>query len=172
MNIDVEAVGRFHLQRCLHTGFREYAYRRVAPIHCIVESRANLGELRLLGFLLLRVVIAGNPPRGVVASHSKLRALLLYNEIIEIGLLWKFVAKAHAVVIDTEAENHDTVRLTLFQRNCQLVIVVAYLMRLSPYRLPCLVESRFLGIYKLEALHKVGFLQPLTGVLIFGELQS
>ena len=67
---------------------------------------ADFGETGLHVVVLLRVVVAGNPPGSVVARHGKLRVLCLHDEIVEILLLWELVAETDAVVVDTEAEIH------------------------------------------------------------------
>ena len=76
----------------------------------------------------------------MVACHGKLRVLSLDGEIRQILLLWKLIAKAHAVVIYTETEIHETSVRRLFQFYKQLVVMVADAFLLTPHWLPCFIK--------------------------------
>ena len=89
----------------------------------------------------------------MVASHFKLRMFFLYNKVIQILLLWKFVAETYSVIVNTETNYHFTIGLFLFQSNCQFVVMVAYFLCFAPNRLPCFVESRSFTIYKFKTVH-------------------
>ena len=106
MDVDVESVVALHLQRGLHTGGREYRYGRIIPVDGFLHALANLRELGLLSLLLLRVVVARQPPCGMIASHGKLRVLVFDDEIVEEPLLWELIAETDTVVIDAEADQH------------------------------------------------------------------
>ena len=77
----------------------------------------------------------------MVASHGKLRVLLLDDEIDETVLLGKLIAEAHAVVIDAEADVHLASCVVLGETDEKLVVVVADSGRLAPDGLPGLVEG-------------------------------
>ena len=189
VNIDVESVVGLHLERRLHTGFREHCHRRVSPVDRIVETTAYLGESRLLRLLLLRVVVAGKPPCLVVARHGKLGFLLLDDEIIEFALLGELIAQPHAVVIDTEADDHVTrvhvestsaftrpgCHLTGFpllaERDGQLVVVVADSCGFSPHRGPRLVECRLGSVGNPEVAHQVVLVLAVRGMFSLGQLE-
>ena len=71
---------------------------------------ADFRKTALGPVIFLGVVVAGNPPRGVVAGHGKLGLLLLDDEVDQVGLARELVAQPHAIVIDTETEVHQTAR--------------------------------------------------------------
>ena len=172
VEVDVKSVVGLHLQCRLHTRFGEDADRRVAPVHSLVEARAYLGELRLLCLLLLRVVIAGNPPSRVVAGHGKLCVLFLYDEIIELLLLWKLIAQSHSFVIDPKADGHLPLAVRLVKVYCHLVVVIAYPARLSPYGIPCVIDGGPAGLQQLKSIHEISLLLAFRSMLVFGKFQS
>ena len=172
VDVDVETVGRLHLQGGLYARFREHVYRGVAPVHGIMKARTNLRELRLLCLLLLRVIVAGKPPGCVVASHGKLRMLLFDDKIVQFGLLRELIAESHAVVIDTETDDDVASAGRLAEVYLQLVVVVADGSRLAPYRLPCLVESSRPGAGLLKTVHEAGFPHALAGMPVLGQFKS
>ena len=81
MDVDIQSVLGLHLQGCLYAGGREDSHGGVVPVHGIVETGADLRELALLRFLLLCVVVARQPPGGMVACHGKLGVLVLDDEV-------------------------------------------------------------------------------------------
>ena len=172
VKIDVKTIVWLHLQRCLHARFREYRHRRVIPVHSLAEATAYFRQFALLCFLFLCVVIARKPPRLVVACHGKLRMFFFDNEIIEFLLLRKLVTKAHAIVVNTEANHYLTVIFRLQQVYQHFVIVVAYLRGFAPNRFPSFVERRFLCFCYLETVHQIGFFHTLAGVFALCQLQS
>ena len=108
----------------------------------------------------------------MVASHCKLRVLLLYHEVVEVLLLRELVAQAHAVVVDAESNLDVTVARRLVEAYLKFVVVVANCLCLAPNRCPSLVEGRCLRRRFLESVHQVGLLHALRRVLVACKLQS
>ncbi len=104
--VDVEPILCLHLQCRLHSRGREHGHGRVFPVDGIVQLCANLRQLALCRLLLLGVVVARQPPRGVVARHGKLRMLFLDDEIDQVFLCRELIAEPHANIVDTEADGH------------------------------------------------------------------
>ena len=171
VDVDVESVIGLQLQGRLHTGLRKDSYRRVVPVYRFLKLCADAAQACLLRFLLLRVVVAGQPPRRVVACHGKLGVLLLDDKVVEHILLRKFVAQTHAVVVDTEADDDVARSGGLVEGHLQLVVVVAYGGGLAPYRGPCLVKRRGLRARHLESVHQIR-LVGLARILGLGQFQS
>ena len=172
VDVDVQTVGRLHLQGGLDTCLREHVNGGVAPVHGIMEARTDFRQLRLLCLLLLRVIVAGEPPGGVVAGHGKLRMLLLDDKIVQLRLLRELIAESHAVVVDTETDDDVASAGRLAEVYLQLVVVVADGSRLAPYRLPCLVESSRPGAGLLKTVHEAGLFHSFAGMFVLGKLQS
>ena len=158
MDVDIQAVVGLHLQGRLHAGFREHRHRRVAPVDGLVELCADAGEACLLCFLLLCVIVAGQPPCGVVAGHGKLGVLLLDDKIVQLVLLWKLIAQSHAIVVHPETDDDVALGGRLVEHNFQFVIVVADGGGFTPYGSPCLVKRGGVGSRYLETVHQVGLI--------------
>ena len=122
--------------------------------------------------MFLRVVVAGKPPRHVVACEGKLGVFLLNDEVVKIFLLREFVAQSHTFIIHTETDNDSAVGRGLVQGNRHFIIVVAHLLVLSPHRGPSFVERGGPGIHHSESLLQVGFVHTGIGMLVFSESQS
>ena len=154
VDVKVQPVSGFHLQSRLHGGIGEDAPNPVVGAMHRLGAIRNLRQLRLGIVVLLRVVVAGNPPRGMVAGHGKLGQLICYLEVSQCVLVGKLVAERQAVVVKAEANLHDggtgnhlalpVEGTVLFQRDEQLVVVVADRGLLAPDRLPRLIERAFL----------------------------
>ena len=190
VDVDIQPVGGFHLQRRLHARRREHRHRRVAPVHGLLHPPPDFRELRLLCLLLLSVVVAGQPPCRMIAGHGKLCQLLLDQEIVQFLLLRELIAQSDAVVIDAEADDdravaliecpsalaricsHLVVFMLLVQDHRQFIVVVAYGGRLSPDGFPSLVESRDLVVLNGKALHEVRLVHSRRGMLVLGQFQS
>ena len=93
-----------HLERGLHACLREDSHRGIAPVDGLLHAVADLRKLAFLSLLLLSVVVARQPPGGVIASHCKLGALLLDEEVIELLLLGELVAEADTIIVDAETD--------------------------------------------------------------------
>lgn len=172
--VDVESVFGLQLQRCLHARVGEHRRRRVCLVRLAVlaDHLAYARKRCNLILVLLRVVVARNPVGGVVAGHGKLRVFLLYHEVVEVLLLRKLVAQAHAVVVDAEAQTYVTIARRLVEAYLKFVVVVANGLCLAPYRCPSLVERGCLRCCFLESVHQVGLLHALRCVLVASKLQS
>ena len=117
VDVEIETVVGLHLDSRLHARFRERGPRPAAVLMAHIPQTADLRQFRLRVVVLLRVVVAGNPPRGVVAGHRELGQFLLDPEadqrIVDVSRVQlggqqvrKFVAEAQAVVVETEADLH------------------------------------------------------------------
>ena len=102
----------------------------------------------------------------MIASHSKLCMLILYNKVVQFWLLWEFVTKAHSIVINTETDNNVTLAAWLIEVYFQLIVVVTNGSSLTPNRLPGLIKICSLGSRLLETIHKTGFVHALTGMFV------
>ena len=171
VNIDVKAIATLHLQRRLHAGGREHRHRRVAPIHGIMEAGAYLREAAFLGFLLLSVVVSGQPPGGMVARHGELRVLILDDKVDERVLLGELIAQPHAVIVHAKADGHGALGRRLGQVHGQFVVVIADGGRLTPHRFPRLVEGCGAMGRLGEAVHQAGFAHALGGMAVLGQLE-
>ena len=145
VDVDVESVVRPHLEGCLHSGRGEGLLRGV-PLHLRGRERADLRKAARRVVIFLSVIVSRNPPGCVVARHSELRDLVLYDEVFEPFLLRELVAEAEAVVVEPEADDHDRLRAflvsrILLERDSQLIVVVADVAFLAPDRLPRLIEG-------------------------------
>ena len=158
MNIDIESVGGFHLQSRLHTCRREDCHRRVAPVDRVMEASADFREFTFLRLLLLCVIVAGQPPRRMIARHGKLRVLFLNEEVVQRLLLGELIAQSHAIVVDPEANDDIAMGSQLVKIYLQFIVLIAYGGRLTPHGFPRFIEGRRLGVGNLETVHQVGFL--------------
>ena len=120
---------------------------------------ADLRETGLHVVVLLRVVIAGNPPGSVVARHGELRVLLLDDEVVQVLAQRELIAEAESVVVETETDSEVALLCLLMQGDEQFVVVVADVTRLTPNGLPCLIEGSSLLVCERKAALQVG----LTG---------
>ena len=163
MDVDVEAVVGLELEGRLHAAGTENLLRCIACGHLGRHGR-NLRHLADVITVLLGVVVAGDPVRGVVARHRELGEFLRNHEIYEAGLLREFVAEAEAVIVKAEA--HDHLYALLLEGHGQFVVVVAYLRLFSPDGVPSLVQAAGLAADELEsALHVHRGLILLAGVV-------
>ena len=127
----------------------------------------------------------------MVACHGKLAVFLLDKEVVQFLLLREFITESDAVVIDTETDGYLSGLLNFFhaflrgigrrthwfgngllQQYCQFVVVVTDILGLTPYGLPGLVELLGFFLRDLEAVHQVGFLQTLRGMLVLGQFEA
>ena len=167
MQVDVETVLGLHLKRGLHTGLGEGGLRGVRT-----DGAAHvLADLRKAGLrvvVLLGVVVAGYPPRGVVAGHGKLGVLFLDDEIVQVLAQGKFVAQSETFVVETETDFHIPLLGGLVKSHEQLVVVVADGLGLTPYGLPGLVEGAGLAAGQGEVALKVGLAAACGAGAAFG----
>ena len=127
-----------------------------------IGRRVDGADLRRGVLVFVAVIIAGDPPGGVVAGQLEFRQLLLHQQThIRSGRFGEGVAEAEAVVEDPEGEQ-QRFGVGHLQRDGQLVVAVADLRNLAPDRLPSLVEGgRFIGFY-LEFILQIQALQNKT----------
>ncbi len=162
MDVEIDTVVGLELEGGLHGRRREGCRRSLvlALLHGGGHLLAYILQPRAGVEIFLSVVVAGNPPGGVVAGHGKLRILLLDGKVVEIRLCGEFIAKTHTVVVNAEAYHHEAVELRLGEFHGQLVVVVADLRLLAPHGLPGLVERCGLRGRHLESARK---LESVTG---------
>ena len=138
VDVDVEPVVALHLQGRLYARGREGRLRRVGRDGA-GHQLPYLREFRFGVVVLLRVVVARDPERRVVARHGELCFLLADDEIGQRLLFGEFVAESEPVVVEPEADRHVAACRGLPQRDGHFVIAVADLGLLAPYGTPCLV---------------------------------
>ena len=88
----------------------------------------------------------------MVSCESELGKLFLDDEIAELLLVRELVAETETVVVKTETDRHLPLCRRLDEVHEKLVVIVADLSFLSPYRFPCLVEGSCLHAFNLEAV--------------------
>ena len=98
--------------------------------------------------------------------------LVLDEEVVEFLLLWELIAQAHSVVVDAEADGDMPLGGILQQVDGQFVVMVADGGRLAPHGFPGLVEGAGLRVGHREAIHQVGLIIALVGMLVLGQFQS
>ena len=154
VEVDIQAVVGAHLQRGLHGGG---AGRRAGGVglDSLFHLSADAGESRLLVFELLCVVVAGNPPSGVIARHGKFGQLVGHDEVGEFFLLGELIAETESVVEEAEADVHETIVLRLFETHEQFVVVVANATLLAQHGLPSLVEAVVFVAHQFETAEAV-----------------
>ena len=123
-----------------------------------MEASADFREFAFLRLLLLCVIVAGQPPRRMIARHGKLRVLFLDEEVVQRLLLGELIAQSHAIVVDPEANDDIAMGSRLVKIYLQFIVLIAYGGRLTPHGFPRFIEGRRLGVGNLEAVHQVGFL--------------
>ena len=162
VDVDVQALGRFHLKGRLHTGGREALLRGASAGTGDVRQVTDLGEFGFRGIEFLGGIVSGNPPGGMVSRHGKLCLFFLDLEIGELVFQGELVAETQAIVIQAEADlHHGTLAVgiaqirrifgirgahthlggtgglrILLEGNQELVIMVADRGFFSPYRFP------------------------------------
>ena len=151
VDIDVEAVVGLHLQSCLQAGVGKALPRPAAGEVRIVVQAAHLGEAALGVVELLCVVVAGDPPRRVVARHAELRQLVGEPEGDQRRACRELIAETEAVVVEAEADDHrrrlvDALAFmveveVLHERYSHLVVTVADAGLLAPDGVPHFVEA-------------------------------
>ena len=172
VDVDVKSVITLHLESGLHTRLREHSHRRVVPVDSLLETLTDTRELGLLGYLLLSVIVARKPPCGMIASHRKLRALFLDDEIVQLLLLGELITESDTIVVDTETDDNLTFGGRLKQSGSKLVVVVTDGGCLTPYGFPGLIERRGLFLFDLKTIHQISLVRPFRRVTILSQFQS
>ena len=139
MNIEIKAIVSAHLQSRLHSCWTNGSAR------CILRdgtfhSPPNFRQFRSLIIVFLRIVVASHPPSSVIACHGKFCEFFSDNEISQILLVRKFVAKTKTIIKQAETNVEKTIVLCLLQLHEQLIIMVADATLFSPNRFPSFVE--------------------------------
>ena len=93
--------------------------------------------------ILLRVIISGNPPGGVVSGEGELSDFIGHLEIGEPVLHGELIAEAKAVVVKAEAHIHCNTVLPL-ELHQHFIAVIANLPLLSPNGFPGLINDAML----------------------------
>ena len=151
MDIHIEPLISLHLERSLYTGHRERSLRRIAA-HRSLHPGLDFAQTGYGILILLRIVIAWNPERCVIATHSEFRQFILDHEISQPLLLRELITETETIIEKTETYGHPFIGSSLHQIDSQFVIMVANLRLLAPYRLPCLIESASVNALHLEAV--------------------
>jgi len=153
VQIDIQAVSRFHLKRSLYACRRELRLRRITGNGSFHQA-ADFREFGLCKVILLRIVVTRNPECLMVTRHGKLGTFFFDNEVIQILLQGELITKPETIVEKTETDNDITVLCFLVQRYGHFIIVVADLFHFTPHRFPCFIECGSLGIGQSESVHQ------------------
>src|SRR6267142_5485763 len=93
----------------------------------------------------------------MVSRQVKLGLFIRNDEILQVVLLGKFIAKPQPVVEKAESDNHPAVvDGRLLKRDCQLFVMITNLFFLTPYRRPGFVYLGWFGFDDGEARGKGG----------------
>ena len=167
VDVHIQSVGGSHLQGRLHTRGREILPRPAATFVRVIVKSTDFREFRLGEVVLLRVVVAGNPPSGVIAGHRKLGQLLRDPEVGQSVLHRKFVAEAETVVIKAETDAHHGGLLLggvvhalhgtdrLLESHEHLIVVVADVRLFAPHGFPRLVERAVCLVFEHKSVCQV-----------------
>ena len=171
VQVDVEPVVGLQLEGRLHAGGAGGCLRGVGRDGGW-QFAAYFRQARLGVGILLRVVVARNPPGPVVAGHGELGVLLADDEVGQVALVGELVAQGQTVVEEAEADENVAVVLRLVQAYGHLVVVVANLALLAPYGLPRFVERSLVHGPDREARHEVGLLVDGRGFGVLGVVEG
>ena len=155
--VNIQAVVGLHLQCSLHSSTREAGPRPAAVLVAFLVEAVNLRQSAFSVVVFLRVVVAGNPPRCVVARQAKPRHFLLepkaYQRVVHTVVPHrKFVAESQAIVIQPKPDLHYRGSLVgravhtlhfahrLLERHQHLIVVVADIGFFAPNGLPNFVK--------------------------------
>ena len=136
VDVDIKAVVSLQLERSLHSGRGEGFVRPVGLLR-LGHPRFDLAEPGLLGDVLLGVVIAGDPPDGVVCSEFKFGEFFFYCSLSRLG---EFIPEAHAVVVGSEPYDE-----AFSEVDFELVVEIPYFTGLAPNGLPGFVFGTGFG---------------------------
>ena len=153
VQVDVQAVVTLQHQGRLYAGGREAGLRQVAgdgPGH----QAAYLAQAAACVVILLRVIVTGNPPGGVVAGHGKLRTFVGNDEVAQVTLLRKLVTEAQGVVEYTETDVHQPFGRGLLQFHQQFFVMVAYFVLFAPHGFPRLVFLALRCFHQPEIIYQ------------------
>ena len=159
MDIDVEAVGRFHLQGSLHRPVGSRCLRDIVRTGTGINGR-NLREQGPGVVVLLRVIVSGNPPGGVVSGHGKLREFIGHLEIGELVFLRELVAEGQAVVVHAYADVHVDTVLT-GELHEHFLVAVTNLRFFSPDGRPYFIQTVTFGSCQGKVPVQKGSVQKL-----------
>ena len=151
VDIDVQAVIRTHLERSLHRIVRPESLRGVSADSLLVFF-AYFRQAALGIIIFLSVIVTRNPPCGMVTGQGELGKFLLDDKIVQVLLRRKLVAESQSVIIETETYRHLPSGRGLHKIHKKLIVIVAYLCLLSPYRLPSLVKRRSFRTFKRKSV--------------------
>ena len=98
----------------------------------------------------------------MVSGKSESGKFFLYDEVVQILLAWEFITEAESVVVEAETDGHLPFGGSLDKVHEELVVVVADLSFLAPYRLPGLVECAC-----LDALHFETVVERVAWLAVF-----
>ena len=85
VQIDIQAVRRFHLKGSLYACRRELCLRRITG-NGRFHKTADFRKFGLCKVILLRIIITRNPKRLMVTRHGKLGTFFLNNKVVQILL--------------------------------------------------------------------------------------
>ena len=122
VNVHIQPLVSFHLQRCLDTVFRERGLRHV-PAN--VEFFRNLGNASFYILIFLSVKVSRNPPSLPVSGKGELGHLFFNYEIAEFLSVRKFITEAESVIEKPEPHRHKIACFALPKVHKQFVVVVA-----------------------------------------------
>ena len=135
MDIHPKTIICFEQHRCLHSGGRERSGREIGFVRILLNG-TYLTQFRARIFILLRIIISGDPICRNISGHSELRLLFLYDEVIEVLLLREDIAESQTVIIETELDLDIAVFSGLGKGNEHLMIAIVDASFLAPDRLP------------------------------------
>ena len=137
----------------MYAGFGKGCLREVRLAGRFVES-TDLAEFGAGIFILLRIIIAGDPIGSDISGHSELGLFLLDDEIIEVSLLREDITEAQTIVVEAELDLYIAIFGGLFESDEHLVVAIVNASFFSPYCLPPAVMYIPLAAGHDETVHQ------------------
>jgi len=154
--VDVKPLAGLEHERGLHgIGGDDRAYSDL--LHRRAAHGVNLAERGGRIVVFVGIIVTGDPPGQVIAGQIEPGLFTADDEVAQVGLVREFIAKAEAIVEETEADDHlPLLRLIPLQRHRQLAVMAADAPLFAPDRLPALVGGGAPGFDHLEAVEEAG----------------
>ena len=165
MDVKPFATVGFEEYRCLHTGCGEIGGREIGLAGLLLNT-TYFTQFATRIFVLLCIVVSGNPVSCDITRHCELSMFFFNNEVVEVFLLREDIAKTEAVIIEPELNLDVTVFLRLLEGDKHFVITVMDTAFFSPYRFPPIVVNISFRTSHNETVHQtIGF--AIDGFLFF-----
>ena len=93
----------------------------------------------------------------MISREIEFGYFIFYGEVVHLALQRQFVAKAQAIIEQTETDIQDTSCFRLFQGDGHFVIMIPYPVVLTPDGIPVVINRSTFEVSLLESAGQVGF---------------